>query len=113
MVVASPCGHIKFSWCGGHDKTTKKNQKTKKNEKQKIQQSGMKMAWLRLPVPSHPGQHPTVLPLPPPRGLGQGPGPGAAGRGPSGVLAGAPEALGGHGGGLRFALIRAGGSVAF
>lgn len=54
------------------------------------------MAWLRLPVPSHPGQHPglrpTALPLPPPRGLGQGPGPGAAGRGASGVLAGAPEA---------------------
>lgn len=56
----------------------------------------MKMAWLCLPVPSRPGQHPglrpTVLPLPPPRGLGQGPGLGATGRGASSVLAGASAA---------------------
>ena len=43
----------------------------------KKQQSGMKMAWLRLPPPSHPGQHPwpacpTVLPLPPPGGAWAG-----------------------------------------
>lgn len=56
----------------------------------------MKMAWLHLPTPSHPGQQPwpacpTALLLPPPRGacpsLEQ-----RAGRGAGGVLAGAVEA---------------------
>lgn len=82
--------HLIFSVWGAqqnnNNKKIKKQKNKKKNEKKKKtkQQSGMKMAWLRLPVPSHPSQHPsrcpTVLPLPPPQGPGPGAQAGSSGR---------------------------------